>query len=164
MSEKNKDLGGEANEALENAKKKEKNLGDKVEDTFDNGKQETKDFADKAEDTAKDFKEDVKKTFDSSNPDSGKTVAIIAHITLIGWVIALIMNNSNKTEIGSFYIRQVLGIMLLGFILGFIPIINLVAWIFPLFLWIMSLIGSINGTQKPVLLVGDYFQNWFKGL
>lgn len=35
-----------------------------------------------------------------------KNVAVIAHITLIGWVIALIMNSNKKTEFGSFYINK----------------------------------------------------------
>lgn len=126
--------------------------------------EEKKDLGDKAEEAAKEFKEDVKDAFDPKNPDSGKTVAIIAHLTLIGWIIAIIMNSSNKTQIGSFYIRQILGIFLLGFVLGIIPVVNLIAWIFPFILWVISLIGSINGTQKPVFLVGEYFQNWFKSL
>ncbi|NVN16742.1 YtxH domain-containing protein [Muricauda sp. HICW] len=126
--------------------------------------EEKKDFGDRAEEAAKDFKEDVNKAFDPANPESGKTVAIVAHLTLIGWIIALIMNSSNKTEIGSFYIRQTLGIGLLGVVLSIIPIINFFAWILPLILWIISLIGAINGTKKPVFLVGEYFQDWFKSL
>lgn len=126
--------------------------------------EEKKDFGEKAEEAAKEFQEDVKQAFDPSNPESGKTVAIIAHITLIGWIIAIIMNSSNKTALGSFYIRQVLGIMLLGFVLGIIPVINLFAWIVPFILWIVSLIGAINGNQKPVFLLGEQFQNWFKSL
>ncbi|MCL6274602.1 YtxH domain-containing protein [Muricauda sp. 2012CJ35-5] len=130
-----------------------KDLGDKAEEAFDNAKE-----------AAKEFGEDVKEAFDANNPESGKTVAIVAHLTLIGWIIAIIMNSSNKTELGSFYVRQVLGIFLVGLVLGFIPIVNLIAWIFPFILWIVSLIGAINGKQKPVFLVGEYFQNWFKGL
>ena len=126
--------------------------------------EEKKDFGDKAEEAAKDFKEDVNKAFDPENPESGKTVAIIAHLTFIGWIIAIIMNSSNKTEIGSFYIRQTLGIFLLLIVTSFIPLINLVGWLLGVVLWIVSLIGSINGNQKPVFLVGEYFQNWFKSL
>ena len=126
--------------------------------------EEKKDFGDKAEEAAKDFKEDVNKAFDPANPESGKTVAIVAHLTIIGWIIAIIMNSSNKTEIGSFYIRQTLGIGLLGLLLSLIPIVNFIGWIFPLILWIISLIGAINGERKPVFLVGEYFQDWFKSL
>ncbi len=46
--------------------------------------------------------------------DNGKTVAIIAYITLIGWIIALVMNNGNKTALGSYHVRQSLGIMCVG--------------------------------------------------
>lgn len=141
-----------------------KDLGDKAEDAFDKAKEAAKEAAGDAKEAAKDFKEDVKDAFSPDNPDSGKTVAIIAHLTLIGWIIAIIMNSGNKTEMGSFYIRQTLGIFLLGFVLGIIPIVNLIAWIFPFILWIMSLIASFGGKQKPVMIVGDYFQDWFKSL
>ncbi|GMN06359.1 hypothetical protein MTsPCn5_17480 [Croceitalea sp. MTPC5] len=141
-----------------------KDLGDKAEEAFDKAKDAAKEVADDAKEAAKDFKEDAKEVFSKDNPDSGKTVAIIAHLTLIGWIIALVMNNGNKTEVGSFYIRQVLGIMLLGFVLGLIPVINLIAWIFPFILWVMSLVFSFSGEQKKVFLVGDYFQDWFKSL
>jgi hypothetical protein len=43
----------------------------------------------------------------------GKTKAIVAHIIWIGWLIALIVNSSQKDEITSFYIRQLLGLYFL---------------------------------------------------
>jgi hypothetical protein len=141
-----------------------KDLGDKAEEAFDKAKDAAKEAAEEAKDAASDFKEDVKETFDPKNPDSGKTVALIAHLTLIGWIIAIIMNSSNKTEIGSFYVRQVLGIFLILMVTSFIPFINLLGWLLGLVLWIVSLVGAINGTQKPVFLVGEHFQNWFKSL
>ncbi len=146
------------------SEEEKKDLGDKAEEAFDKAKDAAKEAAEDAKEAAQDFKEDVKEAFDPKNPESGKTVAIVAHLTLIGWIIAIIMNSSNKTELGSFYIRQVLGIILVGFVLGIIPVVNLIGWIFPLILWIISLVGAINGTQKPVFLVGEYFQNWFKSL
>jgi len=141
-----------------------KDFGDKAEDAFDSAKESASEFADDVKDAAKDFKEDAKEAFSPDNPDSGKTVAIIAHLTVVGLIIAYFMNSSNKTEIGSFYIRQMVGITLLGFVLGLIPVANLIAWIFPFVLWIISLVGAFGGEQKKVFLVGDYFQDWFKGL
>ncbi len=129
-----------------------KDLGDKAEEAFD-----------KAKETAKEAAEDVKEAFDANNPESGKTVAILAHITLIGWIIAIIMNSSNKTELGSFYVRQTLGIFLIG-ILSAIPILGILVGLFCFVLWIVSLINAISGSQKPVFLVGEMFQSWFKGL
>ncbi|MFV0590032.1 MAG: hypothetical protein ACK5M7_01490 [Draconibacterium sp.] len=94
----------------------------------------------------------------------GKTKAIVAHITWIGWVIALVVNSSEKDEIASFYIRQLLGLYLFSIVISFIPIVNIFGWILTLIFWIISLIGAINGEQKLIPLVGKLFQDWFKGL
>ncbi len=94
----------------------------------------------------------------------GKTKAIVAHITLIGWVIALVLNNGEKDEFASYYIRQTLGIMLLGIILCIIPVLNIVGGILAFVLWLLSLLGAINGEKKETPVVGKYFQDWFKSL
>jgi len=94
----------------------------------------------------------------------GKTKAIVAHITWVGWLIALIINSNEKDEITSFYIRQLLGIYLFGIVISFIPLVNIVGWIFAIVLWILSLIGSLNGEMKESPVVGKYFQDWFKGI
>ncbi len=175
MSEENNNLGDKAEDAFDSAKEKASEFGEKASEKFDDAKEATKEFAEDAKETAsefaddvkeaaKDFKEDAKEAFSPDNPDSGKTVAIIAHMTLIGLIIAFIMNNSNKTEIGSFYIRQMVGISLLALVLGWIPVVNLIAWILPFILWIISLVGAFSGEQKKVFLVGEYFQDWFKSL
>lgn len=172
---KSKDIEDKAEEAIEKGKKKAKDLEDKAEEAFDNAKEKagdfaeeakkkTSDFADKAEEAAKDFKEDVKETFDPNNPDSGKTVAIISHITFIGWIVAIVMNSSNKTELGSYYIRQTLGIWLLAIVLSWIPIVGCFAFIICLVLVVMSVINAANEKMVPTPLLGDYFQDWFKSL
>lgn len=94
----------------------------------------------------------------------GKTKAIVAHITWIGWVIALVVNSSEKDEIASFYIRQLLGLYLFSLVISFIPVINIIGWIVALVFWIMSLVGAINGEQKELPVIGKYFQDWFKGI
>lgn len=90
-----------------------------------------------------------------------KVIGIIAYLTLIGWIVALILNSSAKSEFGSFHIRQALGIGLLGLLLAFIPVIG---WILTIILVIIGLMSAINGEQKTVPVVGEYFQDWFKGL
>ena len=168
MSEENKDLGDKAEDAFDNAKKKSKDFSEDAKesskDFAKDAKEAADDFSENTKRAANDFKEETKRTFDATNPDSGKNVAIIAHITLIGWIVALLMNNQNRTEIGSFYIRQVLGIGLLGLAVSWIPFINFIAWIFVVVLWVMSLMSAINGTQKPIFLLGTQFQEWFKSL
>ncbi len=94
----------------------------------------------------------------------GKTKAIVAHITLIGWIIALVLNSQEKDEFASFYIRQVLGIFLLGIVISFIPVINLIGWVIVMILWILSLVGAASGEEKVIPIIGEYFQEWFHGL
>jgi len=92
----------------------------------------------------------------------GKTKAIVAHITLIGWFIAFVVNMNDKDEFASYYIRQNLGLNLLGVILTFIPVIGWILSIAVFVFWIMSLIGSIQGEKKETPWIGNYFQEWFK--
>ncbi|MBA6151722.1 hypothetical protein H3Z82_03175 [Gelidibacter gilvus] len=94
----------------------------------------------------------------------GKNIALIAHLTLIGWIIAFVMNNNTKSEFGSFYIRQVLGLGLCGLVLSFIPLLGWIVSLLILVLWIMSLIGALNGEKKLTPVLGEYFQDWFKSL
>jgi len=100
--------------------------------------------------------------------ETGKTRAIIAHITIIGWVIALILNNNDKDEFASFYLRQMMGLVLIGMVAYFLSMISyyigLVVNIGMLILWILSLIGAVNGKKELSPVVGEYFQDWFKSI
>jgi len=97
-----------------------------------------------------------------------KTKSIVAHITLIGWVIALVMNQSDKGENTSFYLRQCLGLyilLIIGSVLSmFLSIIGLIVYIAVAVLWVLSLLGALSGEKKISPVVGDMFQQWFKGL
>ncbi len=100
-----------------------------------------------------------------SNEDN--TVAIIAYITIIGWIIALIMHSNKKTQLGAFHLREMLGLMLFGIglsIFARIPIIGILAFIGELglfVLWLLGLINAINKEMKYLPLIGDLFQKWF---
>jgi len=96
--------------------------------------------------------------------DQSKLVAILSYITLIGWIIALILNMQKKTELGSFHIRQALLLMIAGIILTWIPIIGWILAIVVFIFWIMGLVYAIQGQMKEVPLIGSYAQKWFKGL
>jgi uncharacterized membrane protein len=93
----------------------------------------------------------------------GKTKAIVAHLTLIGWIIALVLNSQEKDEFASFYIRQMLGLLILSFV-TIIPKIGLFLWLAVAVLWVISLIGAASGEKKLVPLLGEQFQDWFKGI
>ncbi len=98
-----------------------------------------------------------------------KTKSIVAHITLIGWIIALVMNQSDKGPNTSFYLRQMLGLTILsiaGYIVGMLTlnIISTIVGILVLVLWVISLLGALSGEQKATPVVGDMFQQWFKAI
>ena len=110
--------------------------------------------------------------------DNGKTIALVSYITFIGWIVAYVMHSSQKTSLGAFHLRQSLFLFLVGFVLYianlcffFIPyfgwIINValsLAGIGIFILWIMGLVGAINGEQKPVPIVGETAQRLFANL
>ncbi len=84
------------------------------------------------------------------------------------------MHSNNKTSIGAYYIRQMLGLFLMT-LAGYIICIPLmfvfiglaliwVVWIGAIVFWIMSLINAINGVEKPIPILGKQFNEWFKGV
>jgi len=106
---------------------------------------------------------------DQNTIEEGKTIAIISYITIIGLIIAFIMNNDKKNPFASFHIRQMTGLVLLGllnaFVIGAISgTLSAIISVGLLILWIIGLIGAAQGEMKKVPLLGDYFQDWFKGI
>jgi len=96
--------------------------------------------------------------------------AIISHITPIGWIISLIMNNSQKDELTSFYLRQNLGLILSSIavsMLSFVPLIVILSGIINIglfVLWVISLINAFGSKMAPIPLLGPLFQDWFKSI
>jgi|SRR5690554_5270225 len=102
--------------------------------------------------------------------NSGKIIALIAYFFLFGWFIALVLNHSNRTELGSFHVRQSFGIMCLATLLfifvGFMNIfvLSLIAILAMMVLWFLGVASAVQGNYQTVPLVGEYFQKWFRSL
>lgn len=161
MSDDNKNLSDDLDDMIGDVKEGAKKAGDKISQKANEFSDDAKKLGREAKQAASDFADDAKQVL-----SDGKNVAIIAHIWWIGWIIALIMNNGEKkTELGSFYIRQMLGLLLFSF-LSWIPIpyFPFIIGVAGLVLWIMSLIGALSGEKKPVPIIGEQFQDWFKSL
>jgi uncharacterized membrane protein len=101
-----------------------------------------------------------------------KTAAIVAYLTLIGFIVAIIIHMNKKTKLGAFHLRQMLGFVLTSIVvwpcamvLAFIPILGwlciVAVWISLLVFWILGLISAINGQMKPMPVVGPLYQKWF---
>ena len=100
--------------------------------------------------------------------EEGKTAAITSYILFVGVLIAMSMNSESKNSFASFHIRQALGISLTFISLGLIIsnfdslMISAPMWISVSVLWSYGIFSAINGTTKPIPLLGNYFQKWFK--
>ena len=116
-----------------------------------------------------------------------KTVAVVAYLTLVGFIAAIIIHNGKKTALGAYHLRQAMGIVLsyvalgvlyfvsmaIAAILVFVPILAVIVGgamytvcglvgLFITVLWVVGLIYAINGQEKPVPVLGALFQKWFK--
>lgn len=105
-----------------------------------------------------------------TSSDNSKTVAILSYITLLGWIIALVMHNSNKSEFGAFHLRQSLGIIIVSIgaaiVSSFIGIyiLSVIVQIAIIVYWVLGFIGAVQGEKKLVPVLGAQFQDWFKGI
>ncbi|MDE1191911.1 MAG: hypothetical protein PW786_07225 [Arachidicoccus sp.] len=110
--------------------------------------------------------------------DNGKTVAIVSYLSIIGWIIALVLHNNNKTSLGAYHLRQTITLYIIAIALGiaesflvFIPFIGWLIGIAFIFLfigifvlWIIGFIAAINGQEKPIPVIGSKSQQWFAGI
>lgn len=100
----------------------------------------------------------------------GKTNAIISHFWIIGTIIAFVLNMNNKNAFTNFYIRQMLGLNILSFLNTWIIYKYLggfAGWIVGVLLfvlWLISFMAVLKGEKKLIPVVGEQFQNWFKGI
>lgn len=100
-----------------------------------------------------------------------KNIAIIAYITIIGLIIAYVMNNEKKDAFASFHIKQSTGLALTGLALGMIGMIPILGWIINilgifvlLYMWIVGIMNAVNGKESPVPILGEKYKEWFKNL
>lgn len=79
-----------------------------------------------------------------------KTTGIVAYLTWIGWLIALLAGDKEGAK---FHLNQALVLWLFSLI----SIIPCVGWIWGIFIivcWFIGFIGAINGEEKEVPLIG----------
>lgn len=100
--------------------------------------------------------------------NEGKTTAIIAYLTVIGLVVAFVMNAEKKNSFARYHIVQSIGLMCCGFGLGLISWVPFLGWlaaiagcILMLVLWITGLMNAAAGREKPVPVLGSFFVKWF---
>lgn len=105
----------------------------------------------------------------------GKTIAILSYCTFVGWIIALVLHQNEKTKFGAFHIRQGLGLLIFWvaalfgcFVLGWIawglwfliPIVHLSGFIFA----ILGIVNASGGKSTPVPLIGGLSEKMLAGI
>lgn len=108
-------------------------------------------------------------TADPEISTEDKNIAIIAYLTFIGLIIAIIMNNNGKAAFSSYHIRQSLGLNVTGLSLGVIGMVPILGWIVSvlgsfvlLYMWVIGLMNAINGKPTPCPILGEKYQEWFR--
>ncbi|MFC1226113.1 DUF4870 domain-containing protein [Pedobacter sp. BG31] len=103
-----------------------------------------------------------------------KTIAVVAYITLIGWIISYLefKKSKDKSALANYHLGQSLGIIitsvllsvLSSVILAIIPSLGFVFYLILLLPFILMLLGMVtanNGLEKPVPLIGKVFERKF---
>ena len=91
-----------------------------------------------------------------------KGTDIVAYITIVGWLIALLCGTREESK---FHLNQSLVLILaniiwgvIGKVLAFIPIIGWLAipigYLIIFVLWVMGLVYALQGQEKAVPLIG----------
>lgn len=100
-----------------------------------------------------------------------KNIAIISYITLIGLIIAFVMNNGKKAAFPTYHIKQSIGLAVTGLAIGIVGMVPILGWLVSflgsvglLYLWIMGLMNANNGKEKPVPWLGANYAEWFKSI
>jgi uncharacterized membrane protein len=100
----------------------------------------------------------------------GRLYAVVSYITLIGTIIAFIVNNDKKNQFTSFHIRQALGLWLTFFALGYVVgifdnwLITFGFWLFFGILFIYGFINAVAGKPQTVPILGEFYQKIFSSI
>ena len=111
-----------------------------------------------------------------SQSEDGKTAAIIAYITVIGWLISYFaLYREGKTQLAAVHLRQTLFLYLIGIgwyfvqmaLLFTVPglallgtVVNIALFVF----WLLGLIAAIGGQAKPMPVIGEPAQRMFSSI
>jgi uncharacterized membrane protein len=93
---------------------------------------------------------------------SPKLKSILAHLTILGWIVAFIFNRMDPDSVTGFYLRQTLGLYLFILIGGLIPSIKVLIVMLLFVLWVFSFVGATQQQQKEIPYLGPVFNGGLK--
>ena len=105
---------------------------------------------------------------------TNRTMAIVAYITIIGWVVAYLSyrKSDDKSPFVRYHLGQSIGIILLsvalsivsGILVGLLPALATLFYLISLCPFILMLLGIItasNEAQRPIPLIGKLVEGKF---
>ncbi|MFC4721972.1 DUF4870 domain-containing protein [Geojedonia litorea] len=97
----------------------------------------------------------------------GRTLAIVCYFTFVGLIIAIIMNLEKRNPFTFFHARQMLGLIIMLLVSNvsekyISSWLGTAFWSITFVAWLYGLYTAYKGEQKPIPVVGDYFQDWFR--
>lgn len=106
---------------------------------------------------------------------TNKSMAIIAYITIIGWIVSYLeyKKQTEQNELVRYHLGQSLGLIIIsvvlsiiaGVIVGIMPslyFISLIISVGTLVLMLLGIIAANNEVQKPLPIVGRLFEGKFQ--
>ena len=119
----------------------------------------------------------MENTADQQDIAKGKTNAIIAYITPIGWLIAYILNSSNKSKFATFHLRQALGLAIAEGVVMALSVFFILFIYLPFIFWplrmvniailglvVIGLVNANNGKAEPLPFIGEFLSKTFSGI
>lgn len=107
----------------------------------------------------------------TASAEEDKSIGIISYITIIGLIVAFVMNNEKKQAFAKFHIKQSMGLAITGVALWAVSLIPILGWIIIIpgmlaliILWFIGLFNALNGQTKPIPVLGNLYQKWFSNI
>ncbi len=94
---------------------------------------------------------------ESEKKESPNMIAILCYLGILVIVPLLVAKDD---EFVNYHIKQGLVLLITFFLVSFIPIINLFAWIVGLVFMIMGIINVVNGKKKEIPLIGQFAEKF----
>lgn len=98
------------------------------------------------------------------NKEQGRVAGILAYLWIPGWIIALILNGQKRSPLGSYHLRQALGIMLLVLVLIWIIRYKPIVVGIQIIASIYGMISAARYEKAEIPIIGPVFQDIFKAL
>jgi len=101
--------------------------------------------------------------------EEGKNLAIVSYLTFVGLIIAFIMNLEKRNSFTFFHARQMLGLILMLLVSNVSEKyinswLGTIFWVVTFVCWLYGIYTAFKGEDKPIPVLGELFQQWFRNI